>query len=325
MYFIDNKSLDPYYNIALEEYLLKRFDTNIIMLWRSRPSIIVGKHQNTLAEINLEFVRKKEIPVIRRLTGGGTVFHDPGNINFTFIKNSEGGNLVDFKGYTQPIIDYLKTIGLNAQFEGKNDLRINGLKISGNAEHVYKNRVLHHGTILFDANLQNLNEAIKSKEHNFSGKAVKSVRSKVANVADFLTEPLHRNDFFKRLKDFLIHFGSATEIYTPSAYDMSMVSKLVQEKYFTWEWNYGYSPTFVLTNKGTVLGNEFQTSITVSRGLISELKISENKKVLKDDFFVHYLKDKPHRPEEIEKALREANFGGIDKLSDPWLLISLFF
>ncbi len=325
MIFVDNKSLDPYYNIALEEYLLKNTDANIIMLWRSRPSIIIGKHQNTLAEINFDFVRKKEVPVIRRLSGGGTVFHDPGNINFTFIKNSEGNNLVDFKGYTKPIIDFLKTLDLNAHFEGKNDLRINGLKISGNAEHVFKSRVLHHGTILFDANLQHLNEAIKSKEINFTSKAVKSVRSKVANVADFLIEPMHRNDFFRRFKEFLIDSASVTEIYTPSASDMIRVGKLVQEKYSTWDWNYGYSPTFILINKGVISGIEFEVQITVSKGFISELTIRKNNEIQSDDFFNNYLNQTPHRPDVVEKALKDANFGDINKLSDPWKLINLFF
>jgi lipoate-protein ligase A len=325
MLFIDNKSLDPYYNIALEEYLLKSMNANIIMLWRSRPSIIVGKHQNTLAEINLEFVRKKDIPVIRRLSGGGTVFHDPGNINFTFIKNSESSNIVDFKGYTQPIIDFLKTLELNAHFEGKNDLRINGLKISGNAEHVFKNRVLHHGTLLFDANLQNLNEAIKSKEKNFTSKAVKSVRSKVANIADFLNEPMHRNDFFKRLREYLISSSSVNEIYTPSAPDMLRVGKLIDEKYKTWDWNFGYSPTFTLFNQGKVSENDYDVRITVTKGIISQLEIRVNNETLSDDFFKNYLREAPHRPDVIEKALKEVNFGQISNLSDPWELISLFF
>ncbi len=154
------------------------------MLWQNLPSIILGKHQNTLAEINYSFVKENNIPVVRRISGGGTVFHDLGNLNFTFISSGEKEKLVNFRKFTQPIIEVLNHMGIPACFEGKNDLRVNGLKISGNAEHVYRNKVLHHGTLLFSADLNYLNQAIKSVPERFKDKAVQSVRSKVANITD---------------------------------------------------------------------------------------------------------------------------------------------
>ena len=229
MLFVENASLDPYFNIAAEEHLLKNFESDVIMLWRSNPSVVVGKHQNTLAEINLGFVRKNNIPVIRRLSGGGTVFHDPGNINFTFIKQAEKEKLVDFKAQTAPVIEFLNNIGVDARFEGKNDLRVNGLKISGNAEHISKNKVLHHGTLLFDANLHNLSESIKSREPHFTSKAVKSVRSTVVNIASLPGVSLGREEFMEKLGDYLQGYFKNISTYQFNDDDRRNIEKLKQE------------------------------------------------------------------------------------------------
>lgn len=148
---INQPNSDPYFNLAAEEYFLKNFQEDFFMLWRSWPSVVVGKHQNALAEINHEFVRLHQIPVARRLSGGGTVFHDPGNVNFTFIRNVANISEVNFKIFTIPVIEALKKLGVEAYTTGRNDLLIDGKKISGNAEHVHRNRVLHHGTLLFDS------------------------------------------------------------------------------------------------------------------------------------------------------------------------------
>ena len=187
MLIIQNSTTDPYFNIAVEEYLLKNFTDDCFILYQNKPSIIIGKHQNTLAEINYQYVKENNIAVVRRLSGGGTVYHDLGNLNFSFIKNSGNDkNLVDFKMYTTPIIEVLKQLGVNAEFGGHNDIQVNGFKISGNAEHIFKKRVLHHGTLLFSSDLSILNNAIKAPENRYSDKAVKSVRAVVANIKDFI-------------------------------------------------------------------------------------------------------------------------------------------
>jgi len=178
MLIVNRPHTDPWFNIAAEEYFLKNFQEDIFMLWQNEASIIVGKHQNTLAEINYPYVKENGIPVIRRISGGGTVFHDLGNLNFTFIQNGEKGKLVDFRKFTDPILAVLNKMGVPAVFEGKNDLRVDGLKISGNAEHVFKNRVLHHGTLLFSSVLNDLGKALKVKTDRFTDKAVKSIRFK---------------------------------------------------------------------------------------------------------------------------------------------------
>jgi lipoate---protein ligase len=162
MLCIYNPSTEPYFNMAAEEYLLKNFSANIFMLWRNDNAVVVGKHQNSLAEINHDFVQQNNIKVVRRLSGGGTVFHDLGNLNFTFITNGEGEELVNFRKFTQPILEVLLQLGVHAKFEGRNDLTINGLKFSGNAEHVFKKRTLHHGTLLFSSKISDLTQALKS-------------------------------------------------------------------------------------------------------------------------------------------------------------------
>ena len=162
MLCFDNPSTNPYFNLACEEYLLKNVDDEVFMLWRNEPAIIVGKHQNTLAEINTEYVKDQGIKVVRRLTGGGAVFHDLGNLNFTFIKfiPLNGDQIIDFQKHTRPILDILLKLGINAKFEGRNDLTIDGKKFSGNAEHVHKHKVLHHGTLLFSAKLPDLSASL---------------------------------------------------------------------------------------------------------------------------------------------------------------------
>jgi lipoate-protein ligase A len=326
MLFVRNSSLDPWFNIAAEEYLLKHFDKEIIMLWRSSPSIIVGKHQNTLAEINLEYVRKNDIPVVRRLSGGGTVFHDPGNINFTFVKKADKENLVNFRSHTQPVIDFLQSLGVDARFEGKNDLRINGLKISGNAEHIHKEKVLHHGTLLFDSDLEKLNEAIKAKEQNFESKAVKSVRSTVANISRFLHTPMLVKDFMEKLEMFFFQKYPTLERYDFNIDDIRAINRLKEEKYVKWEWNFGWSPTYVFQNKIRFRKLDLVLEMKVNKGRIEFAGISVNKvKLPEDDAVISSLIKARHNPEEIERLLAETDFLGFNSLNDPWQLLGLFF
>ena len=195
MLCIKSTTQNPAFNLATEEYLLRNKDEECFYLYINGPSIIVGKHQNTLAEINIDYVKAQNIDVIRRLSGGGAVFHDPGNLNFTFIKKGEKDQLVDFRKYTKPILDVLQSLGVKARFEGRNDLTIEGKKFSGNAEHVYKNKILHHGTLLFSSKLPDLSQALKVNPLKYKDKAVKSVRSRVTNISEHLKESITLEEF----------------------------------------------------------------------------------------------------------------------------------
>ena len=275
MLIIHRPHTDPYFNIAAEEYFLRNFQEDIFMLWQNEASIIVGKHQNTLAEINYPYVKKNRIPVIRRISGGGTVFHDLGNLNFSFIQNGEKGKLVDFIKFTTPILDVLNEMGIPAVFEGKNDLRVNGLKISGNAEHVFKNRVLHHGTLLFSSVLTDLGKALKVKTEKFTDKAVKSNRSIVANISDFMETPMGIEEFRNRIIKHIYRENNIV-FYKMTDEDIYEIERLRDEKYVTWKWNFGYSPNYSFSNYFPMNDGDFEFSITVKKGIVSELKVLNN-------------------------------------------------
>ncbi len=281
---------DPYFNIAADEYALRNFDDELFMLWRNEPSIIVGKHQNTLSEINVDYVREKGIKVVRRISGGGAVFHDLGNLNFTFVRNTEEGAQVDFKKFSQPIIEALKTMGIEAKFEGRNDLTINGKKFSGNAEHVWKNRTLHHGTLLFSATMTDLSAALKVNPLKFTDKAVKSVQSRVTNISEHLHEQMDVLQFRDRIMDHIMKMYPDSRRYSYTPKDIAGIEKLRDEKFSTWEWNFGYSPNYQFQKMIRTTGGSIEFHFNVKEGFITDLKIY-------GDFF------HKHDIDEIGKAL----------------------
>ena len=273
MLCIKNDNTNPYFNLAAEEYVLRNFDDDCFMLWRNRPSIIVGKHQNTLAEINVEYVKDNNIDVVRRLSGGGAVFHDLGNLNFTFIKNVEkDGALVDFKKYVEPILNVLKHLGVNAKFEGRNDIMIDGKKVSGNAEHVYKRRVLHHGTLLFSSKMADLSKALKVNPLKYQDKGVKSVRSRVTNISDHLPKKMTVTEFNDEIMQFIMNSDDGSKFYEYSQHDIDQINKLVEDKYSTWDWNFGYSPKYDFEKSIKTKGGNIEVQMNIEKGIIQDVK-----------------------------------------------------
>lgn len=303
MLLVNRIITDPYFNIASEEYFLKQMDGEFVMIWQNDPSVVIGKHQNTIAEVNQRYLHKNGIPVIRRISGGGTVYHDNGNLNFTFISKSENKEkLVDFHKYTQPVIDFLATYGITASFSGKNNLIVDGKKFSGNSAHVFKNRVIHHGTILFDSNLDNLEKAITPANFSITDKAVKSIRATVTNICDLLPQKKSITEFRDDFLGFLKENMDITDEYNLSQTNISEIQKLVDEKYTTWEWNYGYSPTYTIENKW----DDASISMEVTKGIITEVEFTG--KLKGKDLVSNLLVGLPINIESIDNIFTSLGF-----------------
>lgn len=309
MLIIRRSQTDPYFNLATEEYVLKEIEDDSFMLWRNEPSIIVGKHQNTLAEINADYVKNTGIKVVRRLSGGGAVFHDLGNINFTFTMKGEDVNLINFKKYTEPILEVLQKLGIDARFEGRNDLTIGGKKFSGNAMHIWNKKVLSHGTLLFSSHMPDLSQALKVDPLKFTDKAVKSIRSRVTNISDHLKEPLDVMQFSTLVEEHIMQMYPDARLYELSDEDQRKINHLVEIKYKTWAWNYGYSPQYNLNkvirtaNSGTI---EF--NLHVADGRIQQVKIfGDYFNIRETEEIESALSGVLHRGDSVREVLNKFN------------------
>jgi lipoate-protein ligase A len=273
--------------------------------------VIVGRHQNTLAEINVDYVKQNHIRVVRRLSGGGAVFHDLGNLNFTFIENSKNEKHVDFQKYTQPVIAVLQSLGVDARFEGRNDLVIGGKKISGNAEHIFRDRVLHHGTLLFASELADISGALNVNPAKFTDKAIKSVRSRVTNISSHLKKPLELQEFRDKIFYYMMDNYPDCKPYSYSDSDIAAISNLRDEKYVTWDWNFGQSPDYNMVNSLQTSGGHLEVHLDVQNGIISQTRIF-------GDFFnigdiaklEQLLTGIPHNKTKLRQKLEQINLSG---------------
>ncbi len=273
MLCIYHHSTDPYFNLATDEYIFKHIKENCFMLWRNDNAIIVGKHQNTLAEINVDYVEEKGIKVVRRLSGGGAVYHDLGNLNFTFTNTGETTEVVDFKKYTKAILEVLQKLGIDAKFEGRNDLTIEGKKFSGNAEHVFKNKVLHHGTLLFSSEMKDVSGALKINPLKYKDRAVKSIPKRVTNISNHLKSPISLEEFTNRIMNHIIETHEDARLYEFTQEDLAAIQKIRDEKYAKWEWNFGHSPKYNFQQGIRTEGGTLEMNLQVEKGIIEGVKV----------------------------------------------------
>ncbi|MFL6555825.1 MAG: lipoate--protein ligase [Bacillus sp. (in: firmicutes)] len=321
MLFIDNKGItDPQINLAIEEYALKNLDINetYLLFYINEPSIIIGKNQNTIEEINTDYVEKNGIKVVRRLSGGGAVYHDLGNLNFSFITKDDGESFHNFRKFTEPVVTALKKLGVNAELSGRNDLEVEGRKISGNAQFSTKGRMFSHGTLMLNSEIENVVSALKVKKDKIESKGIKSVRSRVANISEFLTEKLEIVEFRSLLLKNIFEGQAEIPEYVLTEEDWEKIHQLSKERYQNWDWNYGRSPKFNLQHSHRFPVGSIDVRLEVNKGII------ENCKIYGDFFGVGDVSDIEEKligiryeKGEIDKALADINtthyFGNIIK------------
>ncbi|NLA78818.1 MAG: lipoate--protein ligase [Erysipelothrix sp.] len=275
MRYIINHSTNPYFNLALDEYALRHVnvDEDFFILWQNEPSIIIGKNQTTLEEINQHYVDAHKIKVARRVSGGGAVYHDFGNLNFTFITKVDDPSKVNYKKYVQPVVDALASMGIQAEASGRNDVLVDGLKISGNAQRMANGKLMHHGTILFDVDIEAMVEALSVDPSKFKSKGSKSVRSRVTNIKDHLPPDTTLEMFWEKLHYYLSNKGQDREIILTN-HDYDAINQRVKEQFETWEWNYGASPDFDYHHKTRFEGGTVDVSAKVDQGIIKQIRFN---------------------------------------------------
>lgn len=273
MRFIKNSNTNPYFNLALDEYAMKHIDTDedFFFLWQNEPSVIIGKNQNAVEEINQEFIEKNKIHVARRVSGGGAVYHDFGNLNFTFVIGVDDPGKVNYKKYVQPVIDALKAMGVEAEASGRNDILIDGLKISGNAQRMANGKLMHHGTLIYDVNIEDMVQALNVDPDKIVSKGVKSVRSRVTTIKEHLPEGTTLQNFWDELQYYLSNKGQDKEIILTEK-DWAAVEYEALNRFSTWDWVYGYSPEFNLKNSKRFTGGRIDVLMDVKEGRIQTIR-----------------------------------------------------
>lgn len=292
MKYIESSSTDPYFNLALEEYVFECLpkDESYFMLWQNSNTIVIGKFQNAFEEVNQKSVDEREIRVARRLSGGGAVYHDMGNLNFTFIVDRQDIEGLNFKVFVEPVVETLKGFGVEAEFSGRNDILIKGMKISGNSQYVKKDRVMHHGCIMLDSDLEKVADALKVKEAKFKSKKSKSVRSRVTTINANAPYKITMDEFKAALKARILG-NESVEPYELTKEDMAVIKRLRDEKYATWEWNYGRAAQYEMTREEKFDAGLVTVHMTVDDGRVEAIKIY-------GDFFGN------GEIEDLEKALQ---------------------
>ncbi|PSL24171.1 lipoate-protein ligase A [Planomicrobium soli] len=277
MYFVDNKGItDPRINLAIEEYLLNTMDVekdSFLLFYINEPSIIIGKNQNTAEEINTDYVDFNGIHVVRRLSGGGAVYHDLGNLNYSFITTDDGNSFRNFRKFTEPVVKALQNLGVNAELSGRNDLLVEGRKISGNAQFSTRGRMFSHGTLMFDTEVEAVVSALNVSKEKIESKGIKSIRSRVANISEFLKEPMTVTEFRSAILHSLFEGEENVKYWELTEKDWENIRELSKQRYGNWDWNYGKSPKFNVKHSHRFPVGGIDVRLQVEGGLVKEVNI----------------------------------------------------
>ena len=296
MIFIKNKITDVYFNLAMEEYIFEKFkEDEVFMLWINEPSVVIGKHQNLIEELNMKYCFENNIKIARRLSGGGTVVHDFGNLNYTYITNTTGDTALDFKEFLKPMYKALLNLNIDANISPRNDFRVEEKKICGHSQFMRKKRVLHHGCILFDSNLNNLRNALNVENKKIISKSAKSVKSSVANLKEISKLDYEISDFLEKLKNEILKTQEDYEIYELTKEDILKIEKIKSEKYATKDWIYGQSPKCTF-----ILDEERDYTVEIDNGRIEKINMGDDNKF--DSLIGLYFEY-----EEIKNKIAELN------------------
>lgn len=307
----------PYYNFALEEYLMTEAPLDsYIFFYIHKPSIIVGKHQNTIEEINEEFVKENNIIVARRLSGGGAVYHDLGNLNFSFVQKASKKDVNNFEKFTKPIIGALKELGIKAELSGRNDILVDGKKISGNAQYYTRGRILSHGTLLFDSDMSKLSKALKVKNIKIKSKGIKSVRSRITNIKDYLKKDMSIFEFKKHILDYISNNDNVDE-YVLNKKELEIIRKKAENKFSTWDWNWGKSPEYEIQKVDKFPCGIIDIRLNIKDGKIKDCKIYGDfftKRNIEDleEFLCNKIYEKNSLKEKLKGIDLSDYFNGLD-------------
>lgn len=330
MKFVDNQgTTKPQLNLAIEEYVLKQLpaDDDYLLFYINEPSIIIGRNQNTIEEINAEYVDTNGIHIVRRLSGGGAVYHDLGNLNFSFVTNNDKQSFHNFKKFTEPVVQALRTMGVQAELSGRNDIQVGERKISGNAQYAFKGRLVSHGTLMFRTELDHVASALKVRKAKIESKGVKSVRSRVANISEFLDRPMDIEEFKQQLLQHIFGKQGAVSEYVLTESDWERIRELARDRYESWDWNYGKSPRANFSRSERIEGvGTIDIRLVIEHGMIQEAKIY-------GDFFgegdagelAELLKGTLYDKETIERLLDQTDIGHYIGRLDRETFVSLLF
>ena len=309
MIYIETGSTDVYYNFGLEYYFTaeKKLSEPVFLFWRTTPTLMIGKYQSTLEEINKKYVDAHNIHIVRRLSGGGTIYTDPGGWQFSFITQGDSDS-IQFQQYLTPVLDALQGMGIPAEFNGRNDLTVEGKKFSGNAQYKLAGATVHHGSLLFDTNIEQMVASTTVDEYKILYKSIKSVHDRVTNLTEHLEAPMTAEEFKQRMVTAILNGGS---VYQVTEADDRRIRQLAAEHFDNWDKKFGASPKFSMERQGRFAGSRFRVNLNVQQGKIADIAFS-------GDFFsaidMDLVRDRligcPYRKDAVAEVLRR--YAGAD-------------